>query len=87
MIKTPRWVGFFLRMKYGTLLYRDYFISHYKDPYEPTSTLECHEGFVIACCQMNFGGDVKLDSVDSPRGRATNDTWVEDGIIAPDTSK
>ena len=26
-------------------VYRYYFIIHYKDPYEPTSKMECHKGF------------------------------------------
>ena len=38
--------GYLLYMRgYTTQLYRDYFISHYKDPYKPTSTMECHQRF------------------------------------------
>ena len=31
---------------YTTQLYRDYFISQYKDPYQAISIMECHKGLV-----------------------------------------
>ena len=40
------WTGYFLGMN-TTQLYRDYFITHCKDSYEPTSIMESKRFFLV----------------------------------------
>ena len=43
----PGWLGYIrdeILPRYIGIIY-DYFISHCKDPYQPTSIMECQQGF------------------------------------------
>ena len=42
-VRKIRQPGEYIQMKF--IRHRDYFISHYKDPYETTSKIECQQGF------------------------------------------
>ena len=48
MFKTPGWLGYIRDEKLPS--YIGIILSHYKDPYQPTSIMECQQGF--ECCSF-----------------------------------